>query len=416
MKHNPLRRLWILLIVPILVSGCGLFPEEEDLPAAPIIQSYETQEYTMTTVMRGDLEVTRTVRCKYVPAKSESLSFALGGEYIENIYAAQGELVKAGDVLAELVQDDLKDKISAQEYQIRVTELKIEHLKEDWELEVSKQDGKLGEIMDELEEVRRLIVLLNQWLLQGEVGEPIQGKSWYVEEEPTDLSMEELKAMEAELVAERDARRNEVKLNEEYEQKLQDLEDSLYIQGLYLEELQQALRDRQIVAGIDGTVTYMRKIKDGQKSVEGEFFTIISDMTTTAFTVEGNEAAFFPVGTKVTIIKSSTEYTAVSVEASVLGLEEPGEGEELIAYLMLDQPDPSLESGDTGSIRIVLESSLDTLYVLKETIKTANGRQFVYVLNEDGLKVMQDVTVGITSGKYIEILSGLKEGDSVIVK
>ena len=33
-----------------------------------------------------------------------------------------------------------------------------------------------------------------------------------------------------------------------------------------------------------------------------------------------------------------------------------------------------------------------------------------------GLKVMRDVTVGITSGGYIEIVHGLEEGDSVIVQ
>lgn len=278
-----------MVVFSIILTGCGLFPEEEAFPAAPIIQPYESQEYTQTTVLRGDLVVTKTIWCQYVAVKRENLCFALGGEYIENVYVTQGQLVKAGDILAELKQDDLKEQIAFREYQIKVIELKIKHLKEDWKQETLKQDVKFHAITDEL-------------------------------------------------VAERDAYREKVEaLKEEYEQQLQTLEDSKYIENLYLEELKQELSSRQIVAGIDGTVTYVCNVKDGQRSKEGEVFIKISDMTTTAFTVAGDAAAYFPVSSEMTIVKGSAEYAAVSVEASVLGMEERGEGEEPIAYLMLEQ-------------------------------------------------------------------------------
>ena len=185
--------------------------------------------------------------------------------------------------------------------------------------------------------------------------------------------------------------------------------------------LDQARKDQKnmkevIVAGMDGTVTYVSEVKTGQRSKEGELFITISDMTTTAFTVEGADAELFPVGEKMTITKGSTEYAAVSVEAAVLGMESLGEDEKPVAYLMLERPDPTLKSGDIGSIKLVQESSMNTLYVNKNAVKTADGKQFVYVLNEAGHKVMQDVTVGLTSGSDIEITSGLEEGDRVVVE
>ena len=368
MKKNFLQRICFVVVFFMMLTGCGLFPEEEVFPAAPVIQPYESQEYTQTAVIRGDLVTEKTIWCEYVAVKSENLCFALSGEYIENVYVTQGQLVKAGDLLAELKQDNLKEQIALREYQIKVIELKIKHLKEDQKLEALKQDAKLDAIPE------------------GQV-------------------------------AEREAQQQKADAQKEkYEQQLQALEDSKYIENIHLKELKQALAARRIVAGIDGTVTYVSTVKDGQRSKEGEVFIKISDMTTTAFTVTGDSAAHFPVGSETVIVKGGIEYAAVSVEASVLGMETPGEGEAPIAYLMLKQPDPSLESGDSGTITLVLDSRINTLYVSKDAIKTANGKQFVYVLNEEGLKVMKDVTLGLENEKYIEIISGLAEGDRVIVE
>ena len=117
----------------------------------------------------------------------------------------------------------------------------------------------------------------------------------------------------------------------------------------------------------------------------------------------------------INLICNKTEMTAVSVEPSALGIMETQEREEPIAYLKLDQPDPSLEDGDKGDISITVDSRTDVLYVTKDAVKTAEGKQFVYVLDENGLKAMQPVTVGLDNGKYVEIISGLSEGDSVIL-
>ena len=52
----------------------------------------------------------------------------------------------------------------------------------------------------------------------------------------------------------------------------------------------------------------------------------------------------------------------------------------------------------------------------QRVIQKAEDQEFVYVLNEEGLKTMQEVTTGIEINGFVEILGGLKEGDSVIVE
>ncbi len=86
-----------------------------------------------------------------------------------------------------------------------------------------------------------------------------------------------------------------------------------------------------------------------------------------------------------------------------------------MAYLQLLQPDPTLENGESGTVQVTLDQREDVLYVNKEAIKAAEGAQFVYMLDENGLKVLREVVTGLESDDYIEVVSGLAEGDSVIV-
>ena len=104
------------------------------------------------------------------------------------------------------------------------------------------------------------------------------------------------------------------------------------------------------------------------------------------------------------------------MEATELGLSQSQEDSEPVAYLQLLQPDPTLENGASGNVHVILDQREDVTYVDKKAIKTADGRQFVYMLDEDGLRIRQEVTTGLESGDFVEIISGLTEGDSVILE
>jgi len=342
-------------VASLLLTACQMFPAEEELPAAPVIRSYEAVEYTYATVVRGDLIKSQKISCEYVPAKKENHCFVLGGERIDQIFVTEGEQVTEGTVLAQLQCESYIRNIETQEYDLQVLELKREHLLENQKLALEKLD--------------------------------LQDASSIKIRETT----------------------------ESYEKQLQSIDDSLYVGRLRLQELQKELKDRQLIAGFDGSVIYARSLSSNERSVESRIVVTVADMESTAFVVKGEDAAHFPVGTQVTITQNKEILTAKSVEAAELGLTDVT-SDEPIAYLKLDHPDPTLESGDRGSIEVVLDSRTDVLYLDRDAIKTAEGKQFVYILDENGLKVMHDVTVGLVSGDFVEITSGLSEGDSVILE
>jgi len=215
------------------------------------------------------------------------------------------------------------------------------------------------------------------------------------------------------LVNKEEQEKERAKVEETYTEPLQDIEDAIYIQKLMLEDVKQKIRERQIFAAIDGTVTYARTMDSELISQKGQTLVTISDLDTNVFVIEGEQAKYFEVGEAVSITCFQKEYAAKVVDASELGIDNQ-EGDE-VAYLKLDMPDLELEDGVTGRIQLILEHKENVLYIDKKLVKTANGESFVYVMDENGLRTMQPVTTGLETSEYIEIVDGLKEGDLVIV-
>lgn len=359
------RRLgWVLLSVIISSAGtsCALMPAEEELPAAPVLRSYEVTEYEQATVLRGNMELTMSVRCTYVSAKQETYSFSLGGALIDRVYVSEGQKVAEGELLAALEQGNLPDRIAAGEHELRVLEAR---------------------------------------------------KSYIPEFERLELAIYDSVEADAEGRIKPEAEKQRQSIQEAYEKQLREAEDALYIARLRLEETKEELREREICSGIGGTVTYIQKVKEGDRSVKGKTFVTVADLDTVVFTVKGEDAQYFPVGTQATVLCSKKEFPVRAVEASELGIADPGSGS--IAYLRLLNPDPALENGASGSIRLVLDRREDVLYVDKDAVKAADGERFVYMLDEKGLRTLQKVATGLETGDWVEIVSGLAEGDSVIL-
>ena len=360
-----------------MLTSCSLMPEEESLPASPVIYSYTAEEYKLTTVMRGDLVIDTTVSCTYVPAKEKNLSFSFGGVYIDKVYVQKGDQVKEGQVLAQLAQDNLQEQIASQQYQLDVLELEKVHMEENRDFDLLKHDI----VLDNLE-----------WSMEHN-----GGASAYKLQEQKEEQLEQRAETE-----------------EKYAKQLQEAEDAIYLQKLRLTKLNEELEQSQIIADMDGTVTYVRSVSVGERSVKGQVFITLSDLDSTVFVVEGKNAKYFPEGTEVLINCQDKEIAAQAVALENLDMTVDADGED-VAYLQLKQPDPSITDGERGKIKVVLEQSLDTLYVDKDAIGKVNGEAFVYMLDQDGLRIMQKVTTGLECGDYIEILDGLKENDSVIL-
>ncbi len=85
-------------------------------------------------------------------------------------------------------------------------------------------------------------------------------------------------------------------------------------------------------------------------------------------------------------------------------------------YTYVIRPDNEDELFDFGDIEVVFDiySRLDTVVIPKEAVKELSGRTFVYLLI-DGVRVEQDIELGIEDNENVEVVSGLTGGEEIIL-
>jgi RND family efflux transporter MFP subunit len=80
----------------------------------------------------------------------------------------------------------------------------------------------------------------------------------------------------------------------------------------------------------------------------------------------------------------------------------------------IDLPSQSVKPGMSGTANVIIASSQNALTVPNLAVKTANGRRYLTVM-KDGQQVDTDVTFGLSNDTVTEVLTGVQEGDVVVL-
>jgi multidrug efflux pump subunit AcrA (membrane-fusion protein) len=73
----------------------------------------------------------------------------------------------------------------------------------------------------------------------------------------------------------------------------------------------------------------------------------------------------------------------------------------------------TLEVGDLARATVVLDRRTNVLYLPKEAVRSYQGRRFVVVEEPDRRRRM-DVRIGLLGDDRVEILEGVKEGETIV--
>ncbi len=343
----------LLISCALALCGCGL--TREDDTASILVADDATSSYEMTTAQRGKIQKTKVLVANYQQVKSENLSFNVDGRRLSGVYVSVGDTVTKGELLAELYCDEEKESLASLEYQMKTQEMKIEHLQEQKELELAQLARQKGS--------------MSSTEYENRVG----------------------------------------KVEEEYRLQTEDLEDSIYIARLQYDELYQWVEGCKLYAGMDGTVTYMRDTGSSFVSWSGSKVLTISDSAECAFLCDDIEyASYFKLGeTYVFATSTGTEYETV--------LKEINETEGILRF-ELKVPRYDMTLGTRVLYSLVLEEKEDALNVPKNAVHYAGDAAYVYYFDADGNRQMKEISVGLQADSKVEVLSGLAEGEEVILR
>ncbi len=81
---------------------------------------------------------------------------------------------------------------------------------------------------------------------------------------------------------------------------------------------------------------------------------------------------------------------------------------------LANQPEHALKAGTYVDVAFNNKSQAPTLQIPREALVGSVKNAQVYVVNSDQLAVLRNITVGVESGRYLEVLKGLQEGENIV--
>lgn len=171
----------------------------------------------------------------------------------------------------------------------------------------------------------------------------------------------------------------------------------------------------KILAPMSGQVSYVYDLEPGTEMDPYKVLARIADPTMLYVDAEYPESITFKKGDKVKIIVADTEYSG-TISYSPTEAREAGDENGNALHASFDNDKPAFAYlGSLADIKKVKAYSENAVVIPKHLVKSDGERQYVQIYS-NGEKIEVDVVTGISNATEIEIVSGLKEGDQVIVK
>jgi len=354
-----LKRIIIFILILVLAfsfSGCFLLPKEASTPELPLVTPYSGEEYITAQVSRGDFSLIREVSFSFQATRREKLCFDITGKNYGVVNVAVGEVVEAGQLVAWLDVSSVEQRMSVVEDEIARLTIKLEEAETAYQLALETEE------------------------LQGSTS-TVTSDARAADATYYRASLELQEGKRAELLAERESLR--------------------------------------LYATIDGTVTYAKSLYPGAISNKSDTVVTITDTASSVFSATTEHYALFTEGSEFTVVSGGIEYPCIVRSAVELGMEasasNKSQGKETVCLEVIGAETPASNAAK-GTVTLELDSRKDVLMLPKRAVFMVEDAYYVYYEDANGLKSAREIQCGLISDKWIEVISGLEEGDSVILR
>jgi len=191
-----------------------------------------------------------------------------------------------------------------------------------------------------------------------------------------------------------------------------DLVEDLGRLRLELEYLQRQYESRLVRATKDGTISSAIIFTERTTSGTTDPVAIIADQHITFFVVTASEARYLRPGDQFELSMTGTYFPVEVIDPEEWGIERPEVAWDEALLVLIDGG--LFMPRAIGHIRAVFEAVYDVLYLPNVAIHRVDDREFVYVLEENGLRRIRDVQTGLVGSTHTEVISGLVEGEVVV--
>jgi RND family efflux transporter MFP subunit len=199
------------------------------------------------------------------------------------------------------------------------------------------------------------------------------------------------------------------------EQQLNDAQNLYDNAEIQLEQAGKQLSDATIKSPISGIIT-RKQVEEGEYINIGSPIATIVDISKLKIKLNVSEANVYQLKLKDKAIITTDVYPGVVFEGNISFISSQGDDShnypvEIVISNNLEHP---LKSGTFANVMIKLPVASKASYIPRESLLGSITEASVYVAENDKA-VLKKIVVGNGNDKYIKVISGLKEGEKVII-
>ena len=358
--------------------------------------SLKRKDLNISTVDKGVIEVSVSASGKVIPAFEEIINSPINSRIVE-VYKRGGDSVDVGTPILKLDLQSTETEYNKQLDEEQMKSLQLEQQRVTNHNKLSEMEMNLKVSRMELD--RKAVELRNERYLDS-LGAGTTDKVRQVE---LDYNVSILKLKEDE-----QKYKNEQALAEA-DLKVKELELNIFRKSLA--ETRRTLEDAQIRSPRKAILTYVNN-EIGSQIGQGAKVAIVSDLS--HFKIEGEIADTYgdriAAGSKA-VIKIGSEKLDGTV-SDVTPLSKNG----VISFTVQLEEDnhKRLRSGLKTDVYVMNAVKDDVLRIANSSYYVGKGEYELFVVNGNQL-LKRKVQLGDSNFEYVEVVSGLQEGDQVIV-
>ena len=225
---------------------------------------------------------------------------------------------------------------------------------------------------------------------------------------------DELAVLQSDLASEKAiAEADSTSLTKEEKEKLKVTDNLSELDAKSAKELVEEGK-KGITAEFNGIVS-KADIKQGAAVTQGmELFTIQNtDKASVDVTLSKYDYDTVKEGQSAEITLGDNTYQGTVTKMSHIAVQNEKGTPVISATVSINDPDDDIFLGVDAKVKIHAASAKNVVTLPVEVVNIGKDGSFCYVI-EDGLVTKRDITTGISSEDYVEVIDGIKEGEEVI--
>ena len=233
-------------------------------------------------------------------------------------------------------------------------------------------------------------------------------------ESALESASDELAVLQSDLASEKAiAEADSTSLTKEEKEKLKVTDNLSELDAKSAKELVEEGK-KGITAEFNGIVS-KADIKQGAAVTQGmELFTIQNtDKASVDVTLSKYDYDTVKEGQSAEITLGDNTYQGAVTKMSHIAVQNEKGTPVISATVSINDPDDDIFLGVDAKVKIHAASAKNVVTLPVEVVNIGKDGSFCYVI-EDGLVTKRDITTGISSEDYVEVIDGIKEGEEVI--